>query len=101
MKTPGFLLALLLCCGIGGGFVLGRWSAPRSSSSMKSGRADQKSAADYAKPLPPIPPIGTALRRVDLTRKPTIAQITGEIDRAGKVGVFSFNKKWEIMINAL
>ena len=63
--------------------------------------AEQRDVADDARPLPEIPRIEIPLQRLDLSRKPPVAEVVAEVERAGRVGVWQFNKKWEIIINAL
>jgi hypothetical protein len=76
------------------GFVLGgRYSIPAFV-------APKHLPSPEVRSLPPIPPIGTALRRLDLTRKPSTAEVTAFVARVAQTGVFRPNKPWEIIINS-
>src|SRR5438874_318604 len=97
MRTKTPLLALAAAC-LGAVFVGGFWAGRRTAASSgrqaaKTGSAKPSLSAEFAKSLPAIPPIGAANQRLDLKRKPTVAEVTARIQEMAGVGVARSNKE--------
>ena len=78
-----------------GGYWLGR-----SQAGDRERGGGKARVVETARPLPGIPPT-VVQERLDLTHKPSIAEVSVLIARVGRTGVFQFNKTWEVVLNAL
>ena len=98
--NPKILLpaVLLATAAVGAGYYLGSRATPSptvaTSGPVTSGKKTEA-------PLPKPPATASPLKRIDITHKPTVAEVTPLVEHAAQTGRWNMNKRWEIIINAL